>query len=1085
MNPPRAFISYSGDDRRFAEKLAGDLRDRGVDAWFDGWEMEPGDSIRRKIEEGLQKCEFFVLVLSRSSVKRPWVQKELDVAADKLMGGSYKKIIPVVIDDCEKPPFVASLRCIDMHQGNYGEGLDSLTRSIFGVKEKPPLGKPPSAVPEGDEIDAMFERWGEWQRVACLKLLHEELNDRPLRFVGARLLSEAWDGFRITPRWDTDVRQKILDLKREVSRMPSLRGNVLRLTGQFDAVHWDDPYPTLMAALRQAAPSMLMGSCVRQINAQMNPKEGAGINRDEFFDLVAVKRLLSAIRTQIHEPALARCFLLMGSFGSGKTHFIAELLSHEQPPDRALVLPLRPDVCHNSIDDAVTLTLRQATAIEWQSDEECFTCIEPKCAKADLPIFIVLDDFQDFLLLRESFLQELRDYVGRRTLHRHVRWIIALDDSEYDRVSAHSDFFEQYSRVKRTRLRGWGASPFGERAPGEPRLGDGWWLLDRMNAESSLGLKIIHESLEEKPAALNAVQQDRLEQGDTLNTEVASNPLIAWTFVDLSDRIPIEQVTDLNYIEFVTSYWEQRCRSLRSVVAHPLPLEQGIDHVAEAVLKLGTLGPAALELTTSIVRDAEGKSEFADGELASAVLDALIQLGFIRKSYDSDALANKLTLTFEPFWALHVSRRLVARQSWPLEKEKLRSELHSSLDQCSYHHHFKQSMYQFLLLVLDIRASGRGETLPPGLFSIGESPADILPPAAIWHAAPKARNYLCKQVVAESQRSSFRPKRVGDLFACLHFLACLHNVNARPHERLQILRRQYEELAKHHLANYFVFLAGTCFRDTEDPEQLVSHLAFFHGCEDITIAHAYHSEQAAAVVAHLAVYRLFELLPSQYDKIVQLVMGYLHKNSEGCHMHTVEENGRRQWRRYFFREWVMFELAHQMTDELDCKSFDVLYNSGWFDKSLIRHRSSVPIEMEREATIALGFWYRTRRRRRLEWEDEYDDDMEDDYDEDTEDEYDEDMEDDYDTGSSDESDEDCKNPFEKLVERLAASPRKNDRELAFFLIYHTVPTSEDKDSVVAKAFHDVLVQLSRDEELNWLHNRFSRFFRANLNRWRD
>ena len=77
---PKAFVSHATADHPFVEKFAADLRANGVDAWYSGWEIKPGDSIRAKIDEGLEGCEYFIIVLSKNSINRPWVQKELDAA---------------------------------------------------------------------------------------------------------------------------------------------------------------------------------------------------------------------------------------------------------------------------------------------------------------------------------------------------------------------------------------------------------------------------------------------------------------------------------------------------------------------------------------------------------------------------------------------------------------------------------------------------------------------------------------------------------------------------------------------------------------------------------------------------------------------------------------------------------------------------------------------------------------------------------------------------------------------------------------------------------------------------------------------
>jgi hypothetical protein len=46
---PKVFISHAGEDRdRFVEGFTTKLREQGVDAWFSGWEILPGDSLVEK-----------------------------------------------------------------------------------------------------------------------------------------------------------------------------------------------------------------------------------------------------------------------------------------------------------------------------------------------------------------------------------------------------------------------------------------------------------------------------------------------------------------------------------------------------------------------------------------------------------------------------------------------------------------------------------------------------------------------------------------------------------------------------------------------------------------------------------------------------------------------------------------------------------------------------------------------------------------------------------------------------------------------------------------------------------------------------
>src|SRR5579872_399162 len=96
----KIFLSYSHSDKPFAETIARALRSKGLDVWFDQWEIQPGDSIVEKIfTNGLKDCECFLVVLSVASVASPWVRYELDSAMVRKLEG-LTRVIPVLKEQC-------------------------------------------------------------------------------------------------------------------------------------------------------------------------------------------------------------------------------------------------------------------------------------------------------------------------------------------------------------------------------------------------------------------------------------------------------------------------------------------------------------------------------------------------------------------------------------------------------------------------------------------------------------------------------------------------------------------------------------------------------------------------------------------------------------------------------------------------------------------------------------------------------------------------------------------------------------------------------------------------------------------------
>jgi len=73
------FISHASEDKNeVVRPLANALQAAGLIVWYDEFELRMGDSLRRKIDKGLARSRFGVVVLSRAFFGRGWPEYELD-----------------------------------------------------------------------------------------------------------------------------------------------------------------------------------------------------------------------------------------------------------------------------------------------------------------------------------------------------------------------------------------------------------------------------------------------------------------------------------------------------------------------------------------------------------------------------------------------------------------------------------------------------------------------------------------------------------------------------------------------------------------------------------------------------------------------------------------------------------------------------------------------------------------------------------------------------------------------------------------------------------------------------------------------
>ncbi len=82
------FISHASEDKdAVVRPLAIALQNAGLSVWYDEFELKIGDSLRRKIDVGLAKSNFGIVVISRDFIKKGWTNYELDGLITRSVSG--------------------------------------------------------------------------------------------------------------------------------------------------------------------------------------------------------------------------------------------------------------------------------------------------------------------------------------------------------------------------------------------------------------------------------------------------------------------------------------------------------------------------------------------------------------------------------------------------------------------------------------------------------------------------------------------------------------------------------------------------------------------------------------------------------------------------------------------------------------------------------------------------------------------------------------------------------------------------------------------------------------------------------------
>jgi formylglycine-generating enzyme required for sulfatase activity len=106
-------------------RLAADLKNAGLDVWYDVSGLSGGSRWRLEIEKAIRNSEFLIVVLSPDSITSEWVEREF-LFAENL----ERKIIPLMYRFCELPLNYLDLNYIDMQGEKYQYKFPELLHAL-------------------------------------------------------------------------------------------------------------------------------------------------------------------------------------------------------------------------------------------------------------------------------------------------------------------------------------------------------------------------------------------------------------------------------------------------------------------------------------------------------------------------------------------------------------------------------------------------------------------------------------------------------------------------------------------------------------------------------------------------------------------------------------------------------------------------------------------------------------------------------------------------------------------------------------------------------------------------------------------
>ncbi|WP_067488503.1 toll/interleukin-1 receptor domain-containing protein [Actinomadura hibisca] len=111
------FISYSHDDAAWVKSFAARLQGDGIKVAYDELFLLPGDPLVHSIEQAIRDSTHGLLIYSPAAAASRWVREEYQALLGRAVDDPDHRLIPVLIEDVELPPFAQNRVYIDFRKG--------------------------------------------------------------------------------------------------------------------------------------------------------------------------------------------------------------------------------------------------------------------------------------------------------------------------------------------------------------------------------------------------------------------------------------------------------------------------------------------------------------------------------------------------------------------------------------------------------------------------------------------------------------------------------------------------------------------------------------------------------------------------------------------------------------------------------------------------------------------------------------------------------------------------------------------------------------------------------------------------------
>lgn len=754
--------------------------------------------------------------------------------------------------------------------------------------------------------------------------------------------------------------------------------------------------------------------------------------------------MLKEIRKELENPKFNKCFPVIGSMGSGKTHFVSNCLSEKYEEDisknnqKTFTIIVDYDE-QKSVKNIILDKLEEITKHKWQDFYDIHTYLldnynEPK-------LFFVFDSIDKWTIINKNFYNEIHDLIIEYNNCYTIYWVFTINNIHYDSFCYKFDnMWKRYSY-------------FYDRKNIKEQYNylicfDGWINLDEVNKYEKIGEKIIIAKLQIPSSDyLFDIRKLKDINKSENHLDYIQNPSIALVYADSAQNKSwqIDNFIDMYFLDFVEKLFIKKCNRLMQHISELSNKQITYDTIQSSLYLIAKFFSGNKDIFYCKEQIYPYLNENIDYSLRNDGIDifinSLVYSNLLNKLKNPECTTfTKILLTCYFFWSWLLCKYLFCGI-----KNDAHEQLIDNLKLAIKSDILIEGLLEFYFLKIDEEFNN---IIHPN-FSVWTNLIEdkSFDSSPIWfslrNSSFKLNEYITKKfLIKRKSRLHFSEKR--ELFSYMLYLYSLPFNFLRCNDILFFLQENFDSIRNNYFTDIYLTIVKKVLILNNDEERLLKCMKTFSGCEVLNIGNE---------LSRICLTRLIEMCNNDINKILNIIIKYLDIQTRRKNkLITGKSDESGNFKRITFRENIIFEFCQYLFKNYGHNSFNLLYTNNWYNKplkcknqKLLTNLYIVAREKEKEANIAFGTWFRFSIRNFIL------------------------------SGKSISN-----NQFVKIVEKLSNSSNSHDREIAFHLIRHSELIVNNKEPKVNHVFYPFLKKLEEDKDLYILKEKFNNFFKRNL-----